>query len=425
MPRSASLGRSDINTTNYNVLTSLHVNQNDLGKPQLARMRAHGKRTGRWDDLCPRLELVLCVDANTKVFPDSLTRMLSCTVCDEIVGLHSETKIANKVDTFVTIMQGGLFSFIAPCMAASPLKAPNGDSGFWVLIIANPDIVQHHSENVVDTLHKKDLLLGEDRTIHNVAELDLVRDLCRTFCFSLQFVVGMELAGTLFLPATISLTLYLIIESIVPHHANATISLILLSFVLALPLDDFSDNEDEFDSKHIVMKRCAEFERESRWKSGTPNPDSDEYYNRKRQSNSDRVHAPSAGADSWTIQSASASTRQLGRQQHRRVLVPKARQQHVSLAPHTPRRLPQHLHHHHHDAMSSSSSLGIGVRSSEEGGYAYDTNTNAHHLLPSPQSAVLESWSDVYNGPYGYEGSSPQTMSPQSMSPPPRPSREN
>ncbi|KAJ7133857.1 chitin synthase-domain-containing protein, partial [Mycena filopes] len=53
-----------------------------------------------------RHELVLCVDADTKVFPDSLTRMVSCMVCDEeIMSLCDETKIANKAETFVTMTQ--------------------------------------------------------------------------------------------------------------------------------------------------------------------------------------------------------------------------------------------------------------------------------------------------------------------------------
>jgi chitin synthase len=59
-----------------------------------------------------RYELVLCVDADTKVFPDSLTRMVSCMVVDvEIMGLCGETKIANKADNFVTMMQG-MFLFL-------------------------------------------------------------------------------------------------------------------------------------------------------------------------------------------------------------------------------------------------------------------------------------------------------------------------
>ena len=134
------------------------------------------------------------------------------------------------------------------------IKAPKGGQNYWVPILANPDVVEHYSENVVDTLHKKNLLLlGEDRylstlmlktfpkrkqvfvpqavckttvpdkfkvllsqrrrwinsTVHNLMELVLVRDLCGTFCFSMQFVVFIELIGTLVLPAAIAFTLYL------------------------------------------------------------------------------------------------------------------------------------------------------------------------------------------------------------------------
>jgi len=57
-----------------------------------------------------RYETVLCVDADTKVFPDSLTRMNACMVNDtEIMGLCGETKIANKAETYVTMIQGRLF----------------------------------------------------------------------------------------------------------------------------------------------------------------------------------------------------------------------------------------------------------------------------------------------------------------------------
>jgi len=338
-----------------------------------------------------RYELVLCVDADTKVFPDSLTRMASCMVQDEeIMGLCGETKIANKGETWVTMIQvfeyyishhmtkafesmfGGV-TCLPGCFSMYRIKAPRGGSGYWVPILANPDIVEHYSENVVDTLHKKNLLLlGEDRylttlmlktfpkrkniflpsavcktivpetfrvlisqrrrwinsTVHNLAELVLVRDLCGTFCFSMQFVVGMELAGTLVLPAAISFTIYLIISSVIPGHTNTTIPLVLLAIILGLPgllivittrkiayvgwmivylfslpiwngilpayafwhFDDFSwgqtrqvsgdkggnhgDKEGEFDSTNIVMKRWAEFERERRWRSGAQSRDS-------------------------------------------------------------------------------------------------------------------------------------------------------
>ncbi|TFY54912.1 hypothetical protein EVJ58_g8581 [Rhodofomes roseus] len=339
-----------------------------------------------------RYEMVLCVDADTKVFPDSVSRMVACMVQDyEVMGICGETKIANKTDSWVTMIQVfeyfishhmtkafestfGSVTCLPGCFSMYRIKAPKGDSGYWVPILANPDIVEHYSENIVDTLHKKNLLLlGEDRylttlllktfpkrknifcasavcktivpdtfmillsqrrrwinsTVHNLAELILVRDMCGTFCFSMQFVVGMELVGTLVLPAAISFTLYVIIDTIIPHSSSTTIPLVLLGIILGLPgilivitsfklayvgwmviylfslpiwngvlpayaywhFDDFSwgqtrqvagdkaggnhgDKEGEFDSTHIVMKRWAEFERERRWKSGTQSRDS-------------------------------------------------------------------------------------------------------------------------------------------------------
>jgi chitin synthase len=54
-----------------------------------------------------KYELVLCVDADTKVFPDSVSRMVACMIQDEeVMGLCGETKIANKAETWVTMIQG-------------------------------------------------------------------------------------------------------------------------------------------------------------------------------------------------------------------------------------------------------------------------------------------------------------------------------
>jgi chitin synthase len=216
-------------------------------------------------------EVVLMVDADTKVFPDSLTHMVSAMVKDpEIMGLCGETKIANKRASWVSAIQvfeyfishhlaksfesvfGGV-TCLPGCFCMYRIKAPKGAQNYWVPILANPDVVEHYSENVVDTLHKKNLLLlGEDRylttlmlrtfpkrkqvfvpqavckttvpetfsvllsqrrrwinsTIHNLMELILVRDLCGTFCFSMQFIVFIELIGTLVLPAAIAFTFY-------------------------------------------------------------------------------------------------------------------------------------------------------------------------------------------------------------------------
>ncbi|KIK71495.1 glycosyltransferase family 2 protein [Collybiopsis luxurians FD-317 M1] len=464
-----------------------------------------------------RYELVLCVDADTKVFPDSLTRMVSCMVHDEeIMGLCGETKIANKAETWVTMMQvfeyyishhmtkafesmfGGV-TCLPGCFSMYRIKAPKGDSGYWVPILANPDIVEHYSENVVDTLHKKNLLLlGEDRylttlllktfpkrknvfcpqavcktvvpdtfrvllsqrrrwinsTVHNLAELVLVRDLCGTFCFSMQFVVGMDLAGTLVLPAAISFTLYLIIKSIIPGHTSTTIPLILLAIILGLPgllivvtsrkvayvgwmlvylitlpiwngllpayafwhFDDFSwgqtrmvsgdkaggnhgDKEGEFDSTHIVMKKWAEFERERRWKSGTQSRDSTYNYDAKNRyslaTDSDTFHPPSNnGFDSSTIESAYATPRQ--RHDSNTLLM-----------------LPAPLAVNRQPMSSSSSSSVAAARSSEE--HSSDNSSNLR-LVPSFQSDHQQSSSDHELPP----PPPPRASSPRYSSPAPR-----
>jgi chitin synthase len=332
-------------------------------------------------------EIVLMVDADTKVFPDSLTHMISAMVKDpEIMGLCGETKIANKRESWVSMIQvfeyfishhlsksfesvfGGV-TCLPGCFCMYRIKAPKGAQNYWVPILANPDVVEHYSENVVDTLHKKNLyLLGEDRylstlmlktfpkrkqvfvpqavcktevpnkfsvllsqrrrwinsTVHNLMELVLVRELCGTFCFSMQFVVFIELIGTLVLPAAIAFTFYLIaisIKAAITHTAAPTIPLVLLALILGLPavlivvtahrwsyiawmfvyllslpvwnfvlpayafwhFDDFGwgdtrktagetskksghEHEGEFDSTMITLKRWGEFEAERRLK---------------------------------------------------------------------------------------------------------------------------------------------------------------
>ncbi|KAJ5215591.1 uncharacterized protein N7498_001998 [Penicillium cinerascens] len=242
-------------------------------------------------------EVVLMVDADTKIFPDSLTHMVSAMVKDpEIMGLCGETKIANKTDSWVTMIQvfeyfishhqaksfesvfGGV-SCLPGCFTMYRIKAPKGGQNYWVPILANPDIVEHYSGNVVDTLHKKNLLLlGEDRylttlmlktfpnrkqifvpqavcktvvpdkfmvllsqrrrwinsTVPNLLEVVLVRDRCGTFCFSMQFVTFIELIGTLVLPAAIAFTIYVIVSSIIRKPVQI-IPLVLLALILGLP----------------------------------------------------------------------------------------------------------------------------------------------------------------------------------------------
>jgi len=245
-------------------------------------------------------EIVLMVDADTKVAMDSLTLMINCMHNDQsIMGLCGETRIANKRTSWVTAIQvfeyhishhlgkafesmfGGV-TCLPGCFCMYRIKGRKGDK--WIPLLVNPDIIDDYQSNVVDTLHQKNLLLlGEDRflttlmlrnfpsrkmmfvpkavcrtvvpddfktllsqrrrwinsTVHNLLELVLVRNLCGTFCFSMQFVVALDLLGTAVLPVGLVLTYYLIIATITGLKADSDftvyIPLILLLMIIFLP----------------------------------------------------------------------------------------------------------------------------------------------------------------------------------------------
>ena len=146
------------------------------------------------------------------------------------------------------------------------------------LIIADK-VIEDYSIQAVDTLHKKNLLsLGEDRylttlmtkhfpamsykfvptayaktaapeswsvllsqrrrwinsTIHNLAELVLLKDLCGFCCFSMRFVVFVDLFGTLILPATCGYIAYLIYRIAAHVGAIPWISIAMIAAVYGL-----------------------------------------------------------------------------------------------------------------------------------------------------------------------------------------------
>ncbi|KAI8460902.1 chitin synthase [Phakopsora pachyrhizi] len=245
-------------------------------------------------------EVCLMVDADTTVQKDSISHMVNCMQHDHLImGLCGETRIANKRQSWVTAIQvfeyyishhlakgfesvfGGV-TCLPGCFSMYRLKARRSNDGDWVPILSQPEICREYSQSTVLTLHQKNLLLlGEDRflttlmirtfpsrkmmfcpqarcrtivpdefsvlvsqrrrwinsTIHNLMELVRVPNLCGTFCFSMQFVVFMELMGTIVLPIAITLTYSLIINSIIhpPQNFADAIPLILLAAILGLP----------------------------------------------------------------------------------------------------------------------------------------------------------------------------------------------
>jgi chitin synthase len=215
----------------------------------------------------------------------------------KVMGICGETKIVNKCESWVTMIQvfeyyishhlsksfesvfGGV-TCLPGCFCMYRIKSVKSNDGRLecIPILANTFILNAYSVFETTTLHQKNLLLlGEDRylttlllktfykrkliflpaakcetlvparfrvllsqrrrwinsTIHNLFELVRVDKLCGTFCCSMQFVVVMELMGTLVLPAAIIFTGVLIVSSIL--YEPAWIPLIMLVGILGLP----------------------------------------------------------------------------------------------------------------------------------------------------------------------------------------------
>lgn len=146
-------------------------------------------------------------------------------------------------------------------------------------LLISDKVINDYAIKAVDTLHKKNLLsLGEDRylttlmtkhfpnmrykfvqdahcktaapeswsvllsqrrrwinsTVHNLAELVLLRDLCGFCCFSMRFVVFIDLMSTIILPATCGYIIYLI-YSVASHTAPLPIiSIALIAAIYGL-----------------------------------------------------------------------------------------------------------------------------------------------------------------------------------------------
>ena len=146
-------------------------------------------------------------------------------------------------------------------------------------MIISDQVINDYNISNVDTLHKKNLLaLGEDRylttimtryfpqmsykfvadayastaapetwgvllsqrrrwinsTIHNLAELVWLKDLCGFCCFSMRFVVFIDLFGTIILPATCGYLGYLIYRVATHSGQFPLISIIMIASVYGL-----------------------------------------------------------------------------------------------------------------------------------------------------------------------------------------------
>ncbi|KAI8920090.1 chitin synthase-domain-containing protein [Powellomyces hirtus] len=321
-------------------------------------------------------EYIFMVDADTEVYKDSLNRLVSNMARDsKIAGICGETQISNERDSWVSMIQVyeyfishnmakafeslfGSVTCLPGCFSMYRVRTPVKN----VPLLIAPSVVNDYSQNVVDTLHLKNLLhLGEDRylttlmlkhfpnmkttftgdakcktnapdkwsvllsqrrrwinsTVHNLLELLWLPEMCGFCCFSMRFVVFLDLFATFVQPAALIYIVYLIWSVVTQRETQfPLISIIMIGaiygfqmiifllkrewqhigwmiiYILAMPVfgvgiplyafwhfDDFSWGntrrvdeggkivekplvEEEFDESTIPLRKWTEFEPE-------------------------------------------------------------------------------------------------------------------------------------------------------------------
>nr|KAJ3419273.1 hypothetical protein HK105_007172 [Polyrhizophydium stewartii] len=235
-------------------------------------------------------EYVLMVDADTEVMPDSLNKLVSTMMHDsKIMALCGETLLSNEKDSWITMIQVyeyfishhlskafeslfGSVTCLPGCFSMYRIRSPVKS----VPLLVAPGIINDYSENNVDTLHLKNLLhLGEDRylttlmmkhfphlklsfnpeaqcrtnapdrwkvllsqrrrwinsTVHNLIELLSLEQMCGVCCFSMRFIVFMDLFSTVVQPAGVLYIVYLIYSIATATDVFPTISIVMIAAI--------------------------------------------------------------------------------------------------------------------------------------------------------------------------------------------------
>ncbi|OCH90496.1 glycosyltransferase family 2 protein [Obba rivulosa] len=238
-------------------------------------------------------EYVFMVDADTTVDPFSANRLISAMVRDKkLLAVCGETSLANAKQSLITMMQVyeyfishhmakafeslfGSVSCLPGCFTMYRLRTPDTHKPLFI----STQIIEDYSENRVDTLHMKNLLhLGEDRylttlllkhfshyktqfvrdahaftvapddwqvllsqrrrwinsTVHNLGELVFLDQLCGFCCFSMRFIVMIDLVSTIIQPVTVAYIVYLIYLVAAEHKTIPTLSIVMIAAVYGL-----------------------------------------------------------------------------------------------------------------------------------------------------------------------------------------------
>lgn len=228
-------------------------------------------------------EFMFQIDADTVVAPDSATRMVAAFLQDSrLIGICGETALTNAKSSFITMIQVyeyyishnltkafeslfGSVTCLPGCFSMYRIRTAETGKPLFV----SREVVESYANIRVDTLHMKNLLhLGEDRylttlllkfhskyktkytfhahawtiapdswkifmsqrrrwinsTVHNLMELIPLQQLCGFCCFSMRFVVFLDLLSTIVQPVTVAYLVYLIVlialnSSVIPLTA--------------------------------------------------------------------------------------------------------------------------------------------------------------------------------------------------------------
>ncbi|KAK1077353.1 hypothetical protein LTR33_008157 [Friedmanniomyces endolithicus] len=238
-------------------------------------------------------EFLLQIDADTVVAPDSATRFVSAFLDDsKLIAVCGETALSNAKSSMITMMQVyeyyishnltkafeslfGSVTCLPGCFSMYRIRAAETGKPLFV----SREIVTDYSEIRVDTLHAKNLLhLGEDRylttlllkhhpkyktkyimrahawtiapeswsvfmsqrrrwinsTVHNLIELIPLQQLCGFCCFSMRFVVFLDLLSTIVQPVIVGYIVYLIVVVALNPSSIPVTAFILLGAIYGL-----------------------------------------------------------------------------------------------------------------------------------------------------------------------------------------------
>ena len=238
-------------------------------------------------------EFLFQIDADTVVAPDSANRMVAAFLEDSrLIGICGETALTNAKSSFITMIQVyeyyishnltkafeslfGSVTCLPGCFSMYRVRAAETGKPLFV----SREVVEAYANIRVDTLHMKNLLhLGEDRylttllmkyhskyktkytlharawtvapdswkifmsqrrrwinsTVHNLIELIPIQQLCGFCCFSMRFVVFIDLLSTIVQPVTVFYIGYLIVLVAINTSVVPLTAFILLGAIYGL-----------------------------------------------------------------------------------------------------------------------------------------------------------------------------------------------